>query len=48
MKGNNRFNFEDLEVWQKAVEFSKLVIDIAEFIGIRIASFLIFTMNYEL
>ena len=27
--GKARFSFEDLEVWQKAVEFAKLVIDIA-------------------
>lgn len=25
-----RFGFEDLEVWQKAVEFAKLVIDLTE------------------
>ena len=25
-----RFSFEDLEVWQKAVEFAKIVIEIAE------------------
>ncbi len=31
--GNNKFNFEDLEVWQKAVDFSKRVINVAERIG---------------
>jgi four helix bundle protein len=28
--GQVRFNFEDLEVWQKSVEFAKIVIDLAE------------------
>jgi len=25
-----RFSFEDLEIWQKSVEFTKIVVDLAE------------------
>ena len=33
--GKIRFSFEGLEVWQKSVEFAKIVIDLAEKIHTR-------------
>jgi len=31
----NRFSFEELEVWQKAVEFTRIVLEVSESIGAR-------------